>query len=95
MWDASSLCVWDAIEPFRPAIDARVFTYIALREFARADFPQTGASTFRLSRDTIGEMLDRSCLPEREIANAADFMLRMIERHGGGKYAAELSSNDA
>jgi CRISPR-associated endonuclease Cas1 len=78
--------VWDAIEPLRPAIDARVFAYIASREFARSDFPQTSASTFRLSRDVISEMLDRVCLSEREIANAADFMLQAIERHSSGEY---------
>jgi hypothetical protein len=29
--------VWDAIEPLRPAIDKRVFAFIASREFARSD----------------------------------------------------------
>ncbi len=77
--------VWDAIEPLRPAIDARVFGYVASREFARSDFPQTGATTFRLSRDVIGEMLDWVCLSSDDIANAADFMLKTIERHAGGE----------
>jgi hypothetical protein len=36
--------VWNAIEPLRPAIDARVFAFIAGREFSRADFPQTGTN---------------------------------------------------
>jgi CRISP-associated protein Cas1 len=76
--------VWDAIEPLRPAIDKRVFDYIGHREFARADFLQNGVSTFRLSRDIIREMLDRVSLSEREIADAADFMLRMVERFAGG-----------
>jgi CRISPR associated protein Cas1 len=75
--------VWDAIEPLRPAIDARVFAFIASREFARSDFPQTGVSTFRLKRDIIGSMLDSASLSDREIADAADFMLQMIERHAG------------
>ena len=70
--------VWDAIEPLRPTITARVFAYIASREFARDDFPQTSATTFRLARDVIGEMLGRVCLPQREIAGAADFMLEVI-----------------
>src|ERR1700733_1569880 len=61
--------VWDAIEPLRPAIDKRVFDYIGRNEFARADFPQTGASTFRLSRDIISGMLGRVALSEREIAD--------------------------
>jgi len=76
--------VWDAIEPLRPTIDARVFAYIATREFARSHFPQTSATTFRLARDGIGEMLNRASLPAREIAGAASFMLQMIERHAGG-----------
>jgi CRISP-associated protein Cas1 len=77
--------VWDTIEPMRPAIDKRVFGYIASREFARADFPQNGVSTFRLSRDVIGEMLGRVSLSEREIADAADFMLQRVERFAGGE----------
>jgi CRISPR/Cas system-associated endonuclease Cas1 len=78
--------VWDAIEPLRPAIDARVFAYVRSREFARSEFPQTGTATFRLSRDVIGAMLDRVSLTERETANAADFMLQTVERHSGGGY---------
>ena len=78
--------VWDAIEPIRPAIDARVFAYIASREFARSDFPQSGASTFRLARPIIAEMLSEASLPPDNIAGAADFMLRTIERHAGGEY---------
>ncbi len=34
--------VWDAIEPIRPAIDARVFAFAKEREFGRSDFPQAG-----------------------------------------------------
>jgi CRISP-associated protein Cas1 len=77
--------VWDAIEPLRPAIDARVFAFIAAREFARADFVQTGTSTFRLSRDVIGAMLTRVSLKERAVSDAADFVLQAIERHSGGE----------
>jgi CRISPR-associated protein Cas1 len=77
--------VWDAIEPLRPAIDKRVFAFIASREFARFDFLQNGASSFRLERDVIGEMLGRVSLPEREIADASDFVLQMVERYAGGE----------
>jgi hypothetical protein len=77
--------VWDAIEPLRPAIDKRVFDYIRRHEFARSDFIQNGVSSFRLSRDVIGEMLSRVSSSEREVADAADFMLQMVERHAGGK----------
>jgi CRISPR/Cas system-associated endonuclease Cas1 len=78
--------VWDAIEPLRPAIDARVFSYIQSREFARADFPQTGATTFRLSRDVIQSMLHEVSLSPGHIGDAADFMLRTIESHAGEEY---------
>ena len=77
--------VWDAIEPLRPAIDARVFGYIAQREFARSDFPQTGAATFRLARPIIADMLSQCSLPECDVSDAADFMLRVIERYSGGE----------
>ena len=43
--------VWDAIEPLRPAIDAKVFAFIEAHEFARRDFPQSGYNVHRLSRD--------------------------------------------
>jgi CRISPR-associated protein Cas1 len=33
-----SSLVWDAIEPLRPAIDAKVFAFVAEHEFARSDF---------------------------------------------------------
>jgi CRISP-associated protein Cas1 len=75
--------VWDAIEPLRPMIDAKVFRYIESREFKRADFVQTGARTYRLERDIIAELLTKVSLPQAEIDDAADFMLRIIERHSG------------
>jgi hypothetical protein len=31
-------------------------------------------------------MLSQVCLPAREIADAADFMLQTIDRHAGGEY---------
>jgi len=73
--------VWDAIEPIRPMIDAGVFRYIRRQEFKRTDFPQTGASTFRLSREIIGDMLTQCTLPALAISDAADFMLQAVERY--------------
>jgi CRISP-associated protein Cas1 len=85
--------VWDAVEPLRPAIDKRVFDYIGRREFARSVFIQNGATTFRLPRDIISDMFGRVSLSENEIAEAADFVLRMVERYAGGRrrlFRAEL-----
>jgi hypothetical protein len=75
--------VWDCIEPLRPIIDARVFRYIDGREFKRADFVQTTASTYRLERDIITELLTKASLPQADINDAADFMLALIERYSG------------
>ena len=75
--------VWDAIEPLRPIIDAKVFRYLEGREFKRRDFVQTSASTYRLERDIITELLLKASLPRAEIDDTADFMLRIIERHSG------------
>lgn len=71
--------VWDAIEPRRPIIDARVFAYLARREFKRTDFTLAGRSTVRLKPAIASELLSVVLSPEREIAEAADLMLRLIE----------------
>jgi CRISP-associated protein Cas1 len=73
--------VWDCIEPLRPIIDAKVFRYLEGREFKRVDFVQTSATTYRLERDIITELLSTASLPQAEIDDAADFMLTIIERY--------------
>ena len=47
--------VWDAIEALRPLSDARVFKFIAQREFVRSDFPQAGRNAHRVDRAIIAE----------------------------------------
>ena len=49
--------VWDCIEPLRAKINARVFTFIASREFSRADFPASGVKVHRIARPIIAELL--------------------------------------
>ena len=70
--------VWDAIEPLRPLIDARVFKFIASREFARSDFPQAGRNAHRLDRAIIAELLRFSLLPWGRHEDAARWMERTI-----------------
>ena len=70
--------VWDAIEPLRPAIDAKVFAFIEAHEFARCDFPQSGYNVHRLSRDVTQLLLHKAALPEREIDDVAGWMVRTI-----------------
>jgi len=52
--------VWDAIEPLRPAIDAKVFAFVEAHEFARRDFPQSGYNVHRLSRDVTQLLLHKA-----------------------------------
>src|ERR1700733_7358901 len=68
--------VWDAIEPLRPAIDAKVFEFVAQHEFARRDFPQSGYNVHRLSRDVTQLLLHRASLRAHDIDDAADSMFR-------------------
>ncbi len=72
--------VWDAIEPLRPAIDAKVFEFVAEHEFARSDFPQSGYNVHRLSRNVTQLLLHSAALSAREIGDAADWMARTIRR---------------
>jgi hypothetical protein len=72
--------VWDAIEPLRPVIDARVFAFVAAHEFARSDFPQSGYNVHRLSRDVTQLLLHRASLPSRDIDDEAEWMVRTIVR---------------
>ena len=70
--------VWDAIEPLRPVIDARVFGFVAEHEFARADFPQAGLNVFRLSRELTQLLLHSVMLPARDIEAASEWMVWAI-----------------
>jgi CRISP-associated protein Cas1 len=70
--------VWDAIEPLRPAIDAKVFEFVAEHEFARSDFPQSGYNVHRLSRDVTQLLLHKASLRASDIDGAADWMVGAI-----------------
>src|SRR5271166_4260283 len=79
--------VWDAIEPLRPSIDAKVFAFVEAHEFARSDFPQSGYNVHRPSRDVTQLLLHRASLPSREIEDAAEWMVRAIVRCAGATRA--------
>ena len=58
--------VWDAIEPLRASINARVFAFVASHEFARSDFPASGVSTHRIAQPIIAELLARCLSPDQD-----------------------------
>jgi CRISP-associated protein Cas1 len=74
--------VWDAIEPLRPLIDARVFKFIAQREFVRSDFPQAGRNAHRIDRTIIAELLRASLLSWERHEAAARWMAQTVSRAG-------------
>jgi CRISP-associated protein Cas1 len=74
--------VWDCIEPLRAKINARVFAFIASREFVRADFPASGVKTHRIARPIIAELLKQCLLPDRDILDAATWLRNLVIAHG-------------
>ena len=74
--------VWDAIEPLRASISARVFAFIASHEFARGDFPASGFSTHRIAQPIIAELLARCLSPDQDILDCAAWMRDLITRYG-------------
>ena len=86
--------VWDAIEPLRPAIDAKVFAFVEAHEFARCDFPQSGYNVHRLSRDVTQLLLHKASLPAREIEEAAEWMVRTILRCAGAHHRSSMRGRD-
>jgi hypothetical protein len=70
--------LWDAIEPPRPSIDAKVFAFVEAHEFARRDFPQSGYNVHRLSRDATQLLLHEASLPARQIEETAEWIVGTI-----------------
>jgi hypothetical protein len=74
--------VWDAIEPLRASINARVFAFVASHEFARSDFPASGVSTHRIAQPIIAELLARRLSPDQDIVDAAIWLRDLVMQHG-------------
>jgi CRISP-associated protein Cas1 len=84
--------VWDAIEPLRASINARVFAIIASHEFARSDFPASGISTHRIAQPIVAELLARCLLPDQDILECAAWMRELIMRYGAPSAREALTS---
>jgi CRISPR/Cas system-associated endonuclease Cas1 len=74
--------VWDAIEPLRARINARVFAFVGEREFSRSEFPASGVGVRRIARPVIDEILTCCLLPNDDILDAAEWMRDLVARHG-------------
>jgi CRISPR/Cas system-associated endonuclease Cas1 len=73
---------WDAIEILRSRINARVFAFVASREFARSDFPAGGVNVHRIARPIIAELLKRCLLPDDDVLDCAAWMRNLVKRYG-------------
>jgi CRISPR/Cas system-associated endonuclease Cas1 len=74
--------VWDCIEPLRAKINARVFEFIASREFSRSDFPASGVLIRRISRPIVAELLEHCLLPDQDILDAVSWLKNAIMQYG-------------
>ena len=70
--------VWDAIEPLRPLIDARVFKFIASARIRPVGLSASGRNAHRIDRAIIAELLRVSLLPWERHEDAARWMERTI-----------------
>ena len=84
--------VWDAIEPLRAKINARVFAFIASREFVRSDFPASGVNVHRIARPIIADLLERCLLPDQDILDAAAWLRDLVMRYGALSAPGKLAS---
>jgi CRISPR/Cas system-associated endonuclease Cas1 len=70
--------VWDAIEPLRASINARVFAFIGSHEFSRADFPLSGVNVHRIARPIIAGLLSKCLLPDQDVLDAAAWLRDLV-----------------
>jgi CRISPR/Cas system-associated endonuclease Cas1 len=79
--------VWDAIEPMRARINARVFAFIASHKFARSDFPAGGINTHRIAQRIVADLLARCLSPDQDILDCAAWMQDLVMRYGASRRA--------
>jgi hypothetical protein len=70
--------VFDALEPLRPLIDARVRAFIVGNKFERGDFFRLSTGHVRMTPSLIKVVLEQTALPESDIVEAAAFMLGLL-----------------
>jgi CRISPR/Cas system-associated endonuclease Cas1 len=72
--------VFDALEPLRPLIDAKVRAFIEHNTFDRGDFLRLSTGHVRMVPSLIKTVLEQTALPETDIKLACDFILNLIRR---------------
>jgi CRISPR/Cas system-associated endonuclease Cas1 len=80
--------IFDALEPLRPLIDARVRAFIESNTFDRGDFLRLSTGHVRMVPELIKVVLEQTALPENDIMSAAAFMLRLLHLASASASAA-------
>ena len=71
---------WDAIEPLRPGIEARVFRFIEHERFAMDDFVQAPDGSLRLAPGLLSAVLNSCAPPPQTLAATVRWIARLIAR---------------
>jgi len=80
--------MFDALEPLRPLIDAKVRAFIEHNTFDRGDFLRLSTGHVRMVPGLIKLILERTVLPETDIKFATEFMLGLIKGRRAKRKAA-------
>jgi CRISPR-associated protein Cas1 len=80
---------WDAIEPLRPAIEARVFGLVERERFAVSDFTRAPDGSLRLSPVLLSTVLNEAAPPSTALAAAARWIARLVLSAGKDEGAGD------
>jgi len=73
--------VFDALEPLRPLIDAKVWAFIESNSFDRGDFLRLSTGHVRMVPNLIKVVLQQTALPESDIHSACAFIIGLIRQN--------------
>jgi CRISP-associated protein Cas1 len=79
---------WDAIEPLRPGIEARLFRFVEAERFAVLDFVRVPDGSIRLAPSLLSAVLNECAPPHATLASAVRWIERLVstaERTDGEK----------
>ena len=69
---------WDAIEPLRPAIEARVFRLVEAERFAVSDFVRAPDGSLRLAPALLAMVLNEAAPPHAALAQCVRWLARLV-----------------
>jgi CRISPR-associated endonuclease Cas1 len=85
---------WDAIEPLRPMIEARIFSLVKRERFAVADFVRATDGSLRLAPSVLRAVLNECVPPPRPLSQAVRWIVRLIESGGSAASGVAEKSGD-